>query len=151
MVDMGHMRVLHIPSRYQYLDIFTKGLPSPLLEEFHTSLVFDFLLLNLRGSVFALVDLIDGFNPLICFPGKLPHARCFAAGSDARPPILYRGNYVQWSSRFMNHIMGYKERRLLLKSLKEGPYVFREILDPSNEGRIKMQEEEESDLKELCT
>ncbi|GJY89936.1 hypothetical protein Tco_0505132 [Tanacetum coccineum] len=29
-----------------------------------------------------------------------------AMGSDARPPILYRGNYAQWSSRFTNHIMG---------------------------------------------
>ncbi|GJV69073.1 ribonuclease H-like domain-containing protein [Tanacetum coccineum] len=29
---------LHVPSRYQYVDIFTKGLPSALFEEFHTSL-----------------------------------------------------------------------------------------------------------------
>ncbi|GJY12866.1 hypothetical protein Tco_0382175 [Tanacetum coccineum] len=73
-----------------------------------------------------------------------------AVGSDARPPILYRGNYGQWSSRFTNHIMRYKERRLLLKSLKEGPYVFKEILDPSNEGKMKMQEEEDLSDKELA-
>ncbi|GKD56215.1 ribonuclease H-like domain-containing protein, partial [Tanacetum coccineum] len=36
MVAMGHVRVLHVPSRYQYADIFTKGLPSALFEEFHT-------------------------------------------------------------------------------------------------------------------
>ncbi|GKB61353.1 ribonuclease H-like domain-containing protein, partial [Tanacetum coccineum] len=29
-----HVRVLHVPSRYQYADIFTKGLPTALLEEF---------------------------------------------------------------------------------------------------------------------
>ncbi|GJW95986.1 ribonuclease H-like domain-containing protein [Tanacetum coccineum] len=34
MVVMGHMRVLHVPSRYQYADIFTKRLPSTLFEEF---------------------------------------------------------------------------------------------------------------------
>ncbi|GKC07903.1 ribonuclease H-like domain-containing protein, partial [Tanacetum coccineum] len=34
----GHVRVLHIPSRYQYADIFTKGLPSTLFQEFHASL-----------------------------------------------------------------------------------------------------------------
>nr|GEU52714.1 ribonuclease H-like domain-containing protein [Tanacetum cinerariifolium] len=28
MVARGHVRVLHVPSRYQYADIFTKGLPS---------------------------------------------------------------------------------------------------------------------------
>ncbi|GKC89981.1 ribonuclease H-like domain-containing protein, partial [Tanacetum coccineum] len=32
------VRVLHVPSRYQYVDIFTKGLPSALFEEFRTSL-----------------------------------------------------------------------------------------------------------------
>nr|GEW72464.1 cysteine-rich receptor-like protein kinase 2 [Tanacetum cinerariifolium] len=34
----GQVRVLHVPSRYQYADIFTKGLPSTLFEEFHNSL-----------------------------------------------------------------------------------------------------------------
>ncbi|GJU15073.1 ribonuclease H-like domain-containing protein [Tanacetum coccineum] len=33
-----NVRVLHVPSRYQYADIFTKGLPSALFEEFRTSL-----------------------------------------------------------------------------------------------------------------
>nr|GEY33132.1 ribonuclease H-like domain-containing protein [Tanacetum cinerariifolium] len=32
------VRVLNVPSRYQYADIFTKGLPSALFEEFRTSL-----------------------------------------------------------------------------------------------------------------
>ncbi|GJX19198.1 ribonuclease H-like domain-containing protein [Tanacetum coccineum] len=38
MVARGQVRVLHVPSRYQYTDIFTKGLPSALFEEFCTSL-----------------------------------------------------------------------------------------------------------------
>ncbi|GKD30677.1 ribonuclease H-like domain-containing protein [Tanacetum coccineum] len=38
MVTAGQVRVLHVPSRYQYADIFTKGLPSALLEEFWSSL-----------------------------------------------------------------------------------------------------------------
>ncbi|GKA50803.1 ribonuclease H-like domain-containing protein [Tanacetum coccineum] len=38
MVTAGEVRVLHVPSRYQYLDIFTKGLPSALFEEFRSSL-----------------------------------------------------------------------------------------------------------------
>ncbi|GJW57399.1 ribonuclease H-like domain-containing protein [Tanacetum coccineum] len=38
MVTAGLVRVLHVPSRYQYADIFTKGLLSALFEEFHTSL-----------------------------------------------------------------------------------------------------------------
>ncbi|GJZ87221.1 ribonuclease H-like domain-containing protein, partial [Tanacetum coccineum] len=38
MVTAGEVRVLHVPSRYQYADIFTKGLPSALFEEFRSSL-----------------------------------------------------------------------------------------------------------------
>ncbi|GJW45343.1 ribonuclease H-like domain-containing protein [Tanacetum coccineum] len=38
LVATGQVRVLHVPSRYQYADIFTKGLPSALFEEFRTSL-----------------------------------------------------------------------------------------------------------------
>ncbi|GJW68796.1 ribonuclease H-like domain-containing protein [Tanacetum coccineum] len=38
MVTAGQVRVLHVPSRYQYADIFTKGLPSALFEDFLSSL-----------------------------------------------------------------------------------------------------------------
>ncbi|GJY51456.1 ribonuclease H-like domain-containing protein [Tanacetum coccineum] len=38
MVARGQVRVLHVPSRYQYVDIFTKGLSSDLFEEFRASL-----------------------------------------------------------------------------------------------------------------
>nr|GEU38797.1 ribonuclease H-like domain-containing protein [Tanacetum cinerariifolium] len=38
LVTAGQVRVLHVPSRYQYADIFTKGLPSALFEDFRSSL-----------------------------------------------------------------------------------------------------------------
>ncbi|GJU86197.1 ribonuclease H-like domain-containing protein [Tanacetum coccineum] len=38
LVAAGQVRVLHVPSRYQYAYIFTKGLPSALFEEFRSSL-----------------------------------------------------------------------------------------------------------------
>ncbi|GJR11863.1 ribonuclease H-like domain-containing protein [Tanacetum coccineum] len=36
--DMVKARVLHVPSRFQYADIFIKGLPSTLFEDFRSSL-----------------------------------------------------------------------------------------------------------------
>nr|GFB37556.1 ribonuclease H-like domain-containing protein [Tanacetum cinerariifolium] len=36
--NTGHIRVLRILSRYQYDDIFTKGLPTALFEDFRSSL-----------------------------------------------------------------------------------------------------------------
>nr|GEV25659.1 ribonuclease H-like domain-containing protein [Tanacetum cinerariifolium] len=38
LVTGGQVHVLHVPSRYQFADIFTKGLPLALFEEFRTSL-----------------------------------------------------------------------------------------------------------------
>ncbi|WOH09590.1 hypothetical protein DCAR_0729048 [Daucus carota subsp. sativus] len=38
LVARGQVRVLHVPSRYQIADIFTKGLPRVLFEEFRNSL-----------------------------------------------------------------------------------------------------------------
>nr|GFA05917.1 ribonuclease H-like domain-containing protein [Tanacetum cinerariifolium] len=38
LVTDGQVRVLHVPLRYQFADIFTKGLPSALFKEFHSSL-----------------------------------------------------------------------------------------------------------------
>ncbi|GJZ70366.1 retrotransposon protein, putative, ty1-copia subclass [Tanacetum coccineum] len=37
-VAAGHVRVLHVPSRFQYADIFTKGLPYTLFADFRSSL-----------------------------------------------------------------------------------------------------------------
>nr|GEV63053.1 ribonuclease H-like domain-containing protein [Tanacetum cinerariifolium] len=38
LVAVNQVRVVHVPSRYQYADIFTKSLPSTLFEEFRTSM-----------------------------------------------------------------------------------------------------------------
>nr|GEY92730.1 ribonuclease H-like domain-containing protein [Tanacetum cinerariifolium] len=38
LVSAGQVCVLHVPSRYQFADIFTKGLPSALFEESRSSL-----------------------------------------------------------------------------------------------------------------
>ncbi|GKE10766.1 ribonuclease H-like domain-containing protein, partial [Tanacetum coccineum] len=38
LVAAGHIRVLHVPSRYQYADIFTKGILTVLFDEFCSSL-----------------------------------------------------------------------------------------------------------------
>ena len=37
-VALGDLRVLHVPSGFQFADIFTKGLLSALFHEFRTSL-----------------------------------------------------------------------------------------------------------------
>ncbi|GJY59596.1 retrovirus-related pol polyprotein from transposon TNT 1-94 [Tanacetum coccineum] len=52
------------------------------------------------------------------------------AGSETLPPMIERGSYVPWSSQFMRYIERKKETRMFLKnSIKNGPYVLKEIED----------------------
>ena len=37
-VQLGDLRVLHVPTDEQYADIMTKGLPTSMFQEFHSSL-----------------------------------------------------------------------------------------------------------------
>ncbi|GJV92558.1 ribonuclease H-like domain-containing protein [Tanacetum coccineum] len=63
-VASGQVRVLHVPSRFQYADIFTKGLPTALFLEFRTR-TFEDLPLTPRGSIRCLAAAVSvlGHNP----------------------------------------------------------------------------------------
>nr|GEW86001.1 ribonuclease H-like domain-containing protein [Tanacetum cinerariifolium] len=50
LVTAAQVRVLHVPSRYQYADIFTKGLPSALFEDFRSSLSIRLLPAQTAGA-----------------------------------------------------------------------------------------------------
>ncbi|GJY73098.1 retrovirus-related pol polyprotein from transposon TNT 1-94 [Tanacetum coccineum] len=50
------------------------------------------------------------------------------AGSETRPPMLERGSYIPWASRFKRFLNHKREnRKWLLKALEDGPCVFRNI------------------------
>ncbi|GKD40453.1 integrase, catalytic region, zinc finger, CCHC-type containing protein [Tanacetum coccineum] len=50
------------------------------------------------------------------------------AGPETRPPMLERGSYIPWASRFKRFLNRNREnRKWLLKALEDGPYVFRTI------------------------
>ncbi|GKD94403.1 ribonuclease H-like domain-containing protein [Tanacetum coccineum] len=57
MVARGHVRVLHVLSRYQYSDIFTKGLPFALFKEFHSSLSVRSSLAPIAGECLSLIGI----------------------------------------------------------------------------------------------
>ncbi|GJQ95796.1 hypothetical protein Tco_0006935 [Tanacetum coccineum] len=51
------------------------------------------------------------------------------AGSKTRPPILERGSYVLWSSRFMRYIERKKDTRKFHKqSIEKGLYKMKQIV-----------------------
>nr|GEZ25509.1 ribonuclease H-like domain-containing protein [Tanacetum cinerariifolium] len=63
LVATCQVRVLHVPLRYEYADIFTKGLPSALFEEFRTSLSIWCPPAPTAGEYMDLFNLIRAPNP----------------------------------------------------------------------------------------
>ncbi|GKA89013.1 retrovirus-related pol polyprotein from transposon TNT 1-94 [Tanacetum coccineum] len=64
-------------------------------------------------------------------------------GSETRSPMLERGSYIPWASRFRRYINRKREnRKWLNKALDEGPYQF-EMFIPNNLIVLKLQTTED--------
>ncbi|GJW82601.1 hypothetical protein Tco_0146576 [Tanacetum coccineum] len=56
------------------------------------------------------------------------------AGSETYPPMLKRGSYIPWASRFRRYLNRKREtRKFLNNSIDDGPYVFKTIQPNENE------------------
>ncbi|GJY29545.1 hypothetical protein Tco_0405312 [Tanacetum coccineum] len=63
-------------------------------------------------------------------------------GYENRPPMLERGSYIPWASRFKRYL----NRKWLLKALDEGPYEFKNFLpEGSTIPRLQTIEDLEGD------
>nr|GEX30745.1 integrase, catalytic region, zinc finger, CCHC-type, peptidase aspartic, catalytic [Tanacetum cinerariifolium] len=54
----------------------------------------------------------------------------YAAGSDNRPPMLNKDNYVPWSSRIIRYARSIPNGKMIVDSIENGPYVRRMIATP---------------------
>nr|GEZ01426.1 retrovirus-related Pol polyprotein from transposon TNT 1-94 [Tanacetum cinerariifolium] len=52
------------------------------------------------------------------------------AGSESRPPLLNKENYVPWSSRLLRYAKSRPNGKLIHKSILNGPYVRKMIPEP---------------------
>nr|GEY57514.1 integrase, catalytic region, zinc finger, CCHC-type, peptidase aspartic, catalytic [Tanacetum cinerariifolium] len=59
----------------------------------------------------------------------------YAAGSESRPPMLNKENYVPWSSRLLRYAKSRPNGKLIYNSILNGPYVRRMILEPGDANR----------------
>nr|GEV88503.1 hypothetical protein [Tanacetum cinerariifolium] len=59
----------------------------------------------------------------------------YAAGSESRPPMLNKENYVSWSSRLLRYAKSRPNGKLIHNSIINGPYVGRMIPEPGDENR----------------
>ncbi|KAJ9566187.1 hypothetical protein OSB04_002153 [Centaurea solstitialis] len=47
-----------------------------------------------------------------------------AIGSDTRPPVLFRGNFSQWKSRFLDFVAKQPLHKQIMESLRNGPVKY---------------------------
>nr|GFC74125.1 hypothetical protein [Tanacetum cinerariifolium] len=59
----------------------------------------------------------------------------YAAGSESRPPMLNKENYVPWSSRLLRYAKSRPNGKLIHNSILNGPYVRKMILEPGDANR----------------
>nr|GEW84042.1 hypothetical protein [Tanacetum cinerariifolium] len=59
----------------------------------------------------------------------------YASGSENRPPMLNKENYVPWSSRLLRYAKSRPNRKLIHNSIINGPYVRRMIPEPGDTSR----------------
>nr|GEU93927.1 reverse transcriptase domain-containing protein [Tanacetum cinerariifolium] len=59
----------------------------------------------------------------------------FASGSDNRPPMLNKENYVPWSSCLLRYAKSRPNGKLIYNSIMKGPYVRRIIPEPGDTDR----------------
>nr|GEW51718.1 hypothetical protein [Tanacetum cinerariifolium] len=59
----------------------------------------------------------------------------YAAGSESRPPMLIKENYVPWSSRLLRYAKSRPNGKLIHNSILNGPYVRRMIPEPGEANR----------------
>nr|GFB09802.1 hypothetical protein [Tanacetum cinerariifolium] len=56
----------------------------------------------------------------------------YAAGSESRPPMLNKENYVPWSSRLLRYAKSRPNEKLIHNSILNGSYVKRMIPEPGD-------------------
>nr|GEY77483.1 hypothetical protein [Tanacetum cinerariifolium] len=59
----------------------------------------------------------------------------YASGSESRPPMLNKENYVPWSSRLLWYAKSRPNGKLIHNSILNGPYVRRMIPEPGDANR----------------
>nr|GEZ52015.1 hypothetical protein [Tanacetum cinerariifolium] len=59
----------------------------------------------------------------------------YAAGSENRPPMLNKENYVPWSSHLLRYAKSRPNGNLIYNSIINGLYIIRMIPEPGDEAR----------------
>ncbi|GKB32636.1 phospholipase-like, aminotransferase-like mobile domain protein [Tanacetum coccineum] len=158
LVDAGQVRVLHVPSRYEFEDIFTKGLPTTLFEEFRSSLSEYRARVHVKSKLHYLPMLKDRLGTDRCV---LFRETCFGCWLDLTCvekdeslihymlqkqkisdndhydlPLIYNvnGHTLHFGRREFCLISGFKFGFLSFRKFREGDITFRDRVFPHKIG-----------------
>nr|GEY91294.1 hypothetical protein [Tanacetum cinerariifolium] len=70
--------------------------------------------------------------PLKSYKPKIPYPQ---SGSESRPPMLNKENYVPWSSRLLRYAKSRPNGKLIHNSILNGPYVRKMVPRPGDANR----------------
>ncbi|GJY61326.1 retrovirus-related pol polyprotein from transposon TNT 1-94, partial [Tanacetum coccineum] len=73
----------------------------------------------------------------------------YDAGSENRPHMLNKENYVPWSSRLLCYAKSRPNGKLIHNSILNGPYVRRMIPEPGDPARTTFHEQTDDELTEV--
>nr|GEY65639.1 putative reverse transcriptase domain-containing protein [Tanacetum cinerariifolium] len=72
---------------------------------------------------------------LYLWPNMKAEIATYVTGSESRPPMLNKENYVPWSSRLLQYAKSRPNRKLIHNSILNGPYVKKMIPEPGDANR----------------
>ena len=81
-----------------------------------------------------------------------PYYSCYATmmlGTSTRPPMLLLGSYTLWAFRFKAWLTHFDDDAYMLNSIRNGPYVMKQIADPSHPAFTKNQTQDDLSDDEL--
>ncbi|GJR97960.1 hypothetical protein Tco_0270134 [Tanacetum coccineum] len=115
-----HSKTKHIDIRYHFIkEHVEKGIVE----------------LYFVGTEYQLADLFTKYLPkehFEYFVGVVGSPSSSLAGSENRPPMLNKENYVPWSSRLLQYAKSRPNGKLIYNSIINGPYVKRMIPEPGD-------------------
>nr|GEW75341.1 ribonuclease H-like domain-containing protein [Tanacetum cinerariifolium] len=102
LVSAGQVRLLHVPSHYQYADIFTKGLPSALFEELRSSLSVRCPPVQTAGKDvvhYAVNSFSEKYNQVCGYM----LSRCLSRPQDGVIFVDYGGDAIEVQGTYFTH------------------------------------------------
>nr|GEX01938.1 hypothetical protein [Tanacetum cinerariifolium] len=142
--------IKNISIKRNHTEVFLKdlsGLPPTRIVEFWINLVpratpltkalYHLAPLEIQALFMKIQELLSKLVlkvVLLCLRKRtMCHGRLvFSAGSESRPPMLNKENYVPWSSRLLRYAKSRPNGKLIHNSILNGPYVRRMIPEPGD-------------------